>query len=101
VTENTKEIEGSTTTKNPRKKRTIPKDSTQEMERVEEINGGMHNNTNIPMQEEIGGGNFPDLDMLVQTAQTETLSRKRTVLQTTGQCKKMKAHKDIPQLTLT
>jgi hypothetical protein len=50
------------------------------MERIEEINGGTHNNTNIPMQEEIGGGNFLDLDMLVQTAQTETLPSKITLL---------------------
>jgi hypothetical protein len=39
--------------------------------------------------------------MLDQTTQTKTLPRKIAVLQIAGQCKKMKAHKEIPQLTLT
>jgi hypothetical protein len=42
---------------------------------------------------------FPSIPS--QTAQTNTLPRKRTVLQTTRQCKKMKAHKGILELTLT
>jgi len=53
------------------------------------------------MSEEIGGGDLPDMDRPFTTAQTKTLPMKRTVLQIVGQCKKMKAHKEVPQFTLT
>jgi hypothetical protein len=99
ATEHTKETRGSTTTKNPRQKNTIPKASTQEKEHTEEPNGGAQKDT-ISYAEEIGGGNLPDLDIPVTTTQTETLPMKRTVLQTTGQCKKMKAHKEFLNLHL-
>lgn len=30
-----------------------------------EPNGGAHNDTNVPMQEELGGGDLPYMDILV------------------------------------
>jgi hypothetical protein len=56
---------------------------------------------NVPMQEELGGGDLPDMDIPGTTMQTETLPMKRTILQSGGQCKKMKVHKGVPELTLT
>jgi hypothetical protein len=54
------------------------------------------------MQEELGGGgDIPDIEVPTTSAQTETLPMKRMVLQEVGQRKKMKAHKSIPELTLT
>jgi NACalpha-BTF3-like transcription factor len=53
------------------------------------------------MLDETGGGYILDMDRPFTTAQTKTLPMKRTVLQIAGQCKKMKAHKEVPQFTLT
>ena len=52
ATYHTKEIGGNTTTRKPRQKNTIPKSSTKENEHTKEINGGMKNDTNVPMQED-------------------------------------------------
>jgi hypothetical protein len=41
------------------------------------------------------------MDIPIKNAPTETLSMKITVLQIGGQRKKVKAHKEVPQLTLT
>jgi hypothetical protein len=50
--EHTKETRGSTTTRNPRQKNTIPKAPTQEKEHTEAINGGTQKDTNVPMSED-------------------------------------------------
>jgi hypothetical protein len=60
-----------------------------------EPNGGALKDANVPMQEELGGVDLPDMDIPVTTTQIETLPMKRTILQSTSQRKKMKAHKGV------
>jgi hypothetical protein len=73
----------------------------QEKDRVEVTNGGIPKDNNVPTYEQLGGGDLLDMDIPSTTTQIETLPMKKTVLQEGGQCKKMKAHKSIPELTFT
>jgi hypothetical protein len=52
------------------------------------------------MHEELGGEDLPDMDIPSTTTHTKTLPMKRTVLQTGGKHKKMKAHKGVPEFTI-
>jgi hypothetical protein len=66
-------MEGSSTTRKPRKKYNIPKPSAQENECTGEPNGGLKKDKNTHMLEETGGGDLPDLDILHFTFKEEDL----------------------------
>jgi hypothetical protein len=53
------------------------------------------------MQEELGGGDLPDIEIPILQRRQKLLPMKRKILQARGKRKKMKAHKSIPELTLT
>jgi hypothetical protein len=85
------------TVKKQRKKETIPRASVLETEHAEGTNGEAQKNDNIPSQEEESG----DLPEVKNPMQTETTPKRISMMKIGGQCKKMRVHKETPQLTIT